>query len=178
MVTINSFPNEAGLNKKNKGYLEYFNKRLGRTPNLLVAMMHSDQALSTYYTFHSRKTSLSKREIEAITLTVSQHNGAMYCLSAHTMIAKLNGFSDENILELRRASASFDGKLEALVKLAVYLARHTNSIDNSLLDNFFAAGYTKEHLIDMLQVIGDTVITNITGKVFQIPIDYPLAEEL
>src|SRR5690348_11733591 len=115
MLPINNLPNRTGVNKKNKDFLEYFNKRLGRTPNLLVAMMHSNHALSTYYTFHSRKTSLSKREIEAIALTVSQLNGAMYCVSSHTMIAKLNVFSDEDILELRNASASFDSKLDNLV---------------------------------------------------------------
>ena len=175
---INGLPSETGIGKKNKEFLEYFNKRLGRTPNLLLAMMHSNSALSSYYPFHSRKTSLSKREIEAIILTVSQYNHAMYCLSAHTMIARLNGFSSEEILELRRGTASFDHRLDALVKLAGYLTIHPDSIDNKLIDNFFAKGYTKEHLIDVVQVIGDTFITNITGKVFQVPIDYPLAKEL
>lgn len=174
---IKSLPGEAGINKKNKDFTAYFNKRLGHTPNLLLAMMHSDNALSNYYSFHRRKTSLSKREVEAITLTVSQCNHAMYCLSAHTMIAKLNGFSDEEILELRSGAASFDSRLDALVKLAGCLTLHACNINDRLIEDFFAKGYTKEHFMDMLQVIGDAFITNITGNVFQFPIDYPLAKE-
>lgn len=175
---IKSLPDEAGISKKNEGFTAYFNKRLGHTPNLFLAMMHSDNALSSYYSFHCRKTSLSKREVEAITLAVSQCNHAMYCLSAHTMIAKLNGFSDEEILELRGGAAPFDSRLDALVKLTVCLTLHTGgSIDDGLIENFFAKGYTKEHFMDMLQVIGDAFITNITGNVFQFPIDYPLAKE-
>ncbi|WP_298734154.1 carboxymuconolactone decarboxylase family protein [uncultured Chitinophaga sp.] len=175
---MSSLPREETVNSKNRDFIEYFNKRLGRTPNLLVAMMHSANALSAYYPFHSRKTSLSRKEIEAITLTVSQHNGAMYCLSAHTMIAKLNGFSDEEILELRKGSASFNPKLDAMVKLAGYLATHCGSVNNTLLDNFFAAGFTREDFMDVVQTIGDTFIANMTGRVFQVPIDYPLAKEL
>ena len=86
-------------------------------------MMYSDNALLAYYPFHSRKTSLSKRESEAITLVVSQQNNAMYCLSVHTMIAKLNGFSDDEILKLRKGVAPFNSKLDALVKLTGAIAK-------------------------------------------------------
>jgi|GEM_PF-1379546 hypothetical protein len=40
----------------------------------------------------------------------------MYCLSMHTMIAKLKGFSEEEILEIRKGSVSFDSKLNVLVE--------------------------------------------------------------
>ncbi|MGJ1518036.1 carboxymuconolactone decarboxylase family protein [Sphingobacterium siyangense] len=59
---------------------------------------------------------MSKKELEAIALTVSQQNKAMYCLSMHTMIAKLKGFSEEEILEIRKGSVSFDSKLNVLVE--------------------------------------------------------------
>lgn len=178
MLAINNIPHELGISERNRSFLAYFEKRLGCVPNLLRVMMHSENALSAYYPFHNRKTSLSRREVEAITLSVSQYNRAMYCLSAHTMIAKLNSFSDEEILELRRGTASFDNKLDALVRLATHLTKHKSIVDNKLLETFFAERYTKEHFMDMIQVIGDTFITNITGRVFQVPIDYPLAKEL
>ena len=178
MLIINGIPHAIAISEKNRVYLDYFNKKLGHIPNLFAAMMYSDNALSAYYAFHSRKTSLSKRETEAIALTVSEMNKAMYCLSAHTMIAKLNGFSDEDIVELRKGTAPFDSKLNALVKLSGAIARHPDRVNNNLLDNFFAEGYTKEHLIDALQAIGDSIITNITGKVFDVPIDFPPAKQL
>ncbi len=58
----------------NKIYTDYFNKRLGHTPNIYTAMMHSENALNAYYPFHTRKTFLSKREVESISLVVCQQN--------------------------------------------------------------------------------------------------------
>lgn len=178
MLTIDNMFHQIEIGEQNRSYLSYFNKRLGYTPNLFMAMMHSDNALSAYYPFHNRKTSLTKRESEAISLAVSQQNKAMYCLSAHTMIAKLNGFTDEEILEIRKGTALFNNKLNALVKLSKAIAAHPNRLDSDLLDGFFTVGYTQEHLIDTLQVIGDSFITNLIGKALNVPIDYPLAKEL
>ncbi len=69
------------MSEQNSKYLTYFNRKLGRKPNLFLTVMYSNDALSAYYRFISRKTSLSKKELEAIALTVSQQNKAMYCLS-------------------------------------------------------------------------------------------------
>jgi len=51
-------------------------------------------------------------------------------------------------------------------------------VDTSLMDNFLSEGYTPEHLVDVLLVVGDNFITNFTGKVLDVPIDFPLAKEL
>jgi len=51
-------------------------------------------------------------------------------------------------------------------------------VDTVFVDNFFSEGYTTEHLVDVLNVIGDNFITNFTGKVLDVPIDFPLAKEL
>lgn len=178
MLTINKMSSLVMTSGGNRSYLEYFNERLGHVPNLFIAMMYSDNALLAYYPFHSRKTSLSKRESEAITLVVSQQNKAMYCLSVHTMIAKLNGFSDDEILKLRKGVAPFNSKLDALVKLTGAIAKTPDHVDDKLLNTFFAEGYTKEQLIDAIQVVGDSFITNLTGKTFDVPIDFPLVKEL
>jgi AhpD family alkylhydroperoxidase len=115
MLTI-ELPENKKAGQKNKELLEYFKERLGRVPNLYASMMHSENALTNYYQFHTTKVSLSKRECEAIMLVVSQENNSLYCLSAHTMIGKLNGFNEDQITQLRRGVAEFDKKLDALVK--------------------------------------------------------------
>ena len=177
MVSID-IPHLTEVSETNQGYIAYFNKKLGHIPNLFAAMMHSKNALSAYYPFHTRKTSLSVRESEAITLVVSQQNEAKYCLSVHTMIGKLNGFSEEEILELREGTASFDSKLNVLVRLVKNIVEQRGKPDNALLDQFFAEGYTCENLVDALYVVGDNFITNFTAKILDVPLDFPMAEEL
>lgn len=171
-------PHLSEVRELNRNFVKYFNEKLGHTPNLYAAMMHSENALSAYYPFHTRKTSLSIREIEAIALVVSQQNRAMYCLSAHTMIGKLNGYSEEEIMHLRKGSAPFDQRLDILAQLVKNIVEQKGSVDSDKLNNFFDAGFTYENLIDMLFEVGDNFITNFTGKVLDVPIDFPLANKL
>lgn len=172
------FPQMATVSEKNKSYVDYFVEKLGHVPNMFAVMMHSQNALNAYYPYHLAKTSLSKREVEAITLVVSQHNLSKYCLSAHTMIGKLNGFSDMEIMELRGGTASFDAKLNALVSLIKRIVEWQQTIEEDLLKSFFTAGYTRGSLIDALNVVRDNFITNLTAKTLHIPIDFPLAEDI
>ena len=98
MSTI-GIPKLSEVSVENKNYIEYFNKKLGHIPNIYAAMMHSENAFITYYAFHSRRTSLSIKEWEAISLVVSQVNKSLYGLSEHTMIGMLNGFSETEIMQ-------------------------------------------------------------------------------
>lgn len=177
MVQI-EIPDRAALSEANRNYVEYFDKRLGHIPNLYLYMMHSASAFDTFYTFHNRKTSLSLREREVISLVVAEVNKSLYCLSAHTMIAKLNGFDEEQIIQLRQGKADFDPKLDALAGLVKRLAEKANLHLRTELAAFFDAGYTRENLVDVLQAMGENIISNLTAKTLTVPIDFPLAQAL
>ncbi|WP_319480222.1 carboxymuconolactone decarboxylase family protein [uncultured Draconibacterium sp.] len=64
------------------------------------------------------------RKKKAVTLVVSQVNGCIYCLSAHTVLGKMNGFTDEQLLKIRNAKSE-NAKLNALVKLAADFTKKT-----------------------------------------------------
>lgn len=147
-------------------------------PNLLSTLAYSENALEAYINLENSKTSLTKKEIEAVKLVVSEVNSCLYCLSAHTMVAKMNGFTEEQTLEIRGGSAGFDKKLNALVKLAKQLSEKRNAGDGTLVAAFFDAGYSKENLIDMIVHIGDKTISNILHAVTQVPIEFPLAKSI
>jgi len=176
MVTID-IPNGEDLNTENRNFWMYFKERLGRVPNLYASMMHSKNALSNYYQFHTRKVSLTKKEIEAVMLIVSEENQSLYCLSAHTMIGKLNGFSDEQIIQIRQGQVKFDHKLSALVSFAKSVITGKEK-ELNYLENCFNVGYKQENIIDILHIIGDSYITNYTTKVFNVPIDFPIAKKM
>ena len=61
MTTI-GIPKLSEVSIENKNYIDYFNKKLGRIPNIYAAMMHSENAFITYYPFHTHKISLSIKE--------------------------------------------------------------------------------------------------------------------
>ncbi|MFC6100421.1 carboxymuconolactone decarboxylase family protein [Olivibacter domesticus] len=177
MVAI-EMPLLEAVSEANKNYVAYFEKRLGHIPNLFLSMMHSTHAFGNYHHFQGRKTSLSLREREVVSLVLAQCNGSLYCLSAHTMIAKLNGFSDKEVMQLRQGKADFDPKLNALAQLVKAMAEKRGHHIAVELDSFFDSGYTNEQLIDLLHTIGENYISNLTAKTLKVPIDFPLAPAL
>ncbi|SHJ58676.1 carboxymuconolactone decarboxylase family protein [Aquimarina spongiae] len=177
MSTFN-VPTREEVSANNQAIFDNLNKALGFVPNLYATYAHSDTALENYLNFSNAKTSLSAKEKEVVNLAVSQVNECIYCLSAHTAIGKMNGFTDEQILELRAGSASFDAKLDALAKLAKNVTENRGRADQQVVENFLAAGYTKGSLIDTIVLVGDKTISNYIHSTTQVPVDFPVAQPL
>ncbi|MEP3837280.1 MAG: carboxymuconolactone decarboxylase family protein [Algibacter sp.] len=177
MSTFN-VPTREEVSENNQAIFDNLNKALGFVPNLYATYANSDTALENYLNFAKAKTSLSAKEKEVVNLAVSQVNDCIYCLSAHTAIGKMNGFSDDQILELRAGRASFDNKLDALAKLAKNVTENRGKTEANVLENFFNAGYTKGNLIDTISLVGDKTISNYIHSTTQVPVDFPVAQPL
>ncbi|EZH72964.1 alkylhydroperoxidase [Aquimarina atlantica] len=177
MSTFN-VPTREEVNAGNQAIFDNLNKALGFVPNLYATYAHSDTALENYLNFSNAKTSLSAKEKEVVNLAVSQVNDCIYCLSAHTAIGKMNGFTDEQILELRAGRASFDTKLNALAGLAKNITENRGKANQDVVDNFFNAGYSKGNLIDTIVLVGDKTISNYIHSTTQVPVDFPVAQPL
>jgi uncharacterized peroxidase-related enzyme len=161
----------------NQAIFDNLNKALGFVPNLYAAIAYSDNGLGRYLAYQNAKTTLSNKEKEAVNLIVSQVNGCVYCQSAHTVIGKMNGFSDEQLLGIRKGEAT-DRKLNALVRLAAGITKTRGRADAALVDDFFAQGYTNENLVDLILQISDKTAMNYLHNLIQIPVDFPLAPAL
>ncbi len=177
MSTFN-VPTKDEVSANNQAIFDHLEKAVGFVPNLFATYAHSENALKNYLDFSNAKTSLKAKEKEVVNLAVSQVNNCDYCLSAHTAIGKMNGFTDEQILELRAGKASFDSKLDALAKLAKNITENRGNTDAEVLENFFNAGWTKENLIDTISLVGDKTISNYINNTTRIPVDFPLAPSL
>lgn len=171
-------PTKEQVSPANQAIFDNLKGMVGFVPNLYAIFGHSDTALSDYLALQNRKSSIRAKEREVINLVVSQVNNCSYCLSAHTQIAKMNGFTDQQILDIRRADVGFDPKLDALAKLVKSTTENRGHARSEVLDNFFAAGYTEANLIDVVIIIGDKIITNYLHALTDIPVDWPLAPEL
>lgn len=178
MATVINAPTRDEVSDNNKAIFDQLEKGLGFVPNLYASYAHNDTALGDYLTLQNRKSTLKAKEREVINLAVSQVNECQYCLSAHIALGKMNGFSDDQILELRSGHASFDSKLDALAQFAKDITINRGKPSLKALDSFFEAGYTKANLVDVIIVIGDKIISNFIHGVTNVPIDFPVAPEL
>lgn len=172
MSTFN-VPKREEVSTKNQAIFDALEQAVGFVPNLFATYAHSENALGNYLALQNAKTSLKIKEKEVINLAVSEVNTCIYCLSAHTAIAKMNGFTEEQILELRQGFASFDNKLDALARLAKNITENRGATEDVVAENFFNAGWTKENLIDVIVVVGDKTISNYLHKTTNVPVDFP-----
>ena len=152
-------------------------KALGFVPNLYATIAYSDNALPKYLAFQGAKTSLSNKEKEVVNLVVSEVNGCQYCQSAHTVIGKMNGFSDDEVLDLR-AGQSNNSKLNALVVIAKDITENKGRVSPANLEAFYAAGYTDGNLVDVILQVSDKIAMNYLHNLTEIPIDFPVAPAL
>lgn len=177
-MSIFNVPKREEVSTANQAIFDNLEKAVGFVPNLFATYAHSENALGNYLNLSNAKTSLKTKEKEVVNLAVSEVNNCIYCLSAHTAISKMNGFTEDQILELRAGGASFDDKLDALARLAKNITENRGATDAAILDNFFTAGWTKENLIDVIVLVGDKTISNYINNTTEIPVDFPIAQPL
>jgi uncharacterized peroxidase-related enzyme len=170
-------PTREEVSPTNQAIFDSLQNALGFVPNLYATIAHSEKGLERYLAYQNAKTSLSNKEKEAVNLVVSQVNGCLYCQSAHLVLGKMNGFSEEQLLEIRRAKSS-DRKLNALVQLAADATSNKGRASSETVDAFFAEGYTNENLVDLILLISEKTAMNFLHNLTQIPIDFPVATPL
>ncbi len=177
-MTSFTVPTRDQVSENNQAIFDNLQKGLGFVPNLYATFAYNDTALGDYLTLQNRKSTLKAKEREVINLVVSQVNDCAYCLAAHTALGKMNGFTDEQIIEIRGGSASFDAKIDALAKFVQDTTINRGKPQANSVDQLFTAGYDKANLVDILVVIGDKIVSNFLHGVTQIPVDFPAAPAL
>jgi uncharacterized peroxidase-related enzyme len=166
-------PTRDQVSDKNKAIFDYMLSTFGKVPNLYACFAYNETALGDYLALQNRTNTLSAKEREIINLVVSQVNDCKYCVPAHTAVGKMYGFSDDEVLEIRRARISFDRKFDALANFVRETAVNRGRASQNKLDAFFAAGYDQANLVDVMMIIGDKIISNYLHNVIQIPVDWP-----
>jgi uncharacterized peroxidase-related enzyme len=177
-MTAFSVPTRDDVTPDNQAIFDNLKKALGFVPNLYATFAHSPTALGTYLALQNAKSSLRPKEREVINLVVSQVNDCEYCLAAHTALGKMVGFTEAQILEIRRGRASFDPKLDGLARFVREVTEKRGHVSAAATDAFLAAGWSQANLVDAIMVVGDKSISNYLHGATKIPVDFPAAEKI
>jgi uncharacterized peroxidase-related enzyme len=170
-------PSKESVSAENATHFDNLQKALGMVPNLYATIAHSNGGLTRYLSFQTAKTSLTNKEREAVNLVVSEVNGCVYCQSAHTVLGKMNGFSEEEVLNLRSGGSS-NPKLQSLVALAKNITETKGRVSEQYINAFYNAGYNDENLVDVILQISDKIAMNYLHNLTKVPVDFPLAQPL
>lgn len=151
-------------------------KAMGRVPNayatvgthspaVLAAVLANDAVLS--------KSSLSKADVEAIRLAVSEQAGCDYCVAAHTAVGKMAGLTQEETQQVRAGSATGNAKRDALVRFVREVAGSRGTTNASVLNAVRDAGYTDAQVIEALFAVSAINFTNLVNRVNDTTVDFP-----
>lgn len=156
----------------NQKIFDTLKSALGFVPNAYAFLAHSPNALEQYLQYDKGKTSLSAKETEVVHLVTSQVDDCEYCLSAHTAIAKGAGFTDEQIIGIRKGKVPFDAKLEALAQFTCEMVKSRGHVQAESIEHFYKAGYTDENLVDVILSVSKIMVTNLLNNVTRMPVDF------
>lgn len=145
----------------------------GFLPNLLAIQSESPAMLEAYMTLSGifGKTRLSETERQVILMTNNRLNGCTYCMAAHTSLSQMAKIPDDIIEALRGGTPIADAKLEALRVFATRINKNRGWVEQSDLDAFFAAGYDKASVLDVIVGTSLKVLSNYTNHIAQTPVD-------
>ena len=162
-----------------KQIYDSLNQQMGMVPDIMKGLANSPTALKAYTSLNAiiDNGSFSAREVQAGLLAVAQVNQCYYCLSAHSAAAKMLGFSDEEVLALRKGTIE-DPKLRALTRLMREITITRGRPAQEYVDNFFQAGYTKAHFAELMPIVALKTISNYFHHMTDIPVDFPMAPEV
>ncbi|MFU8813819.1 MAG: carboxymuconolactone decarboxylase family protein [Pseudomonadales bacterium] len=147
----------------------------GMIPNLHAVMAESPALLKGYKKLHElfTQTSFTAAEQTVVWQAINVEHGCHYCVPAHTAIAKTMQVSDAVIDALREETALPDARLEALRRFTLRVVRQRGQIAAADLQAFIDAGYSRQHVGEVLLGVAQKVMSNYLNAIAETPVDQP-----
>ncbi len=162
-----------------KDILDGTKAKMGFVPNMYRTMGNSAGYLDSYvhgYKAFRQSSGFTAPEQEIVFLVISGANGCNYCTAAHSMIANKVAKLDESLLEaIRNGHAMADEKLQALAHFTWHVMDSRGLITKDEAAAFFAAGYSEQHILDVILAISVKTLSNYANHVFHTDLDTEFA---
>jgi uncharacterized peroxidase-related enzyme len=162
-----------------KPLLEVSQKSFNFIPNLHGVLAESPQALEAYTALSAlfSATSLSTVEKNVVWMAINVENRCLYCVPAHTGIAKMQGVDAATVEALRNAAPLADKKLETLREFTLKVVRQHGVVGESDVAAFLGAGFTQQNILDVIVGVAHKTISNYVNHFAQTPVDAAFAGE-
>ena len=148
-------------------------KAFGWIPNLHAVMAEAPTVLTAYKQLHElfQQTSFNSAELTVIWQTINVENNCHYCVPAHSMIAKMMSVDPRLIQALVDNEPLPDEKLQTLKDTTLALMRHRGQLTKAELNDFKAAGYGNQQLLEILLGLAQKTISNYTNHLANTELD-------
>jgi AhpD family alkylhydroperoxidase len=169
VYTVDSAPEAS------KPALRDLHAAFGMIPNIAGAMATSPVLINSLVGLFGRVHggSFTEAQIQTLLLTNAVTNACSWAVAFHTALALKEGLDPMEVDTIRAGRSPKDNKLGALSTLARALIEKRGRIDDQGRQQFLAAGFGEEHLLEVIAVVAASTITNYTGNVTNPPLEVP-----
>ena len=146
----------------------------GTTPNMFKTIGNSSAALESMWTSFGAlsKGTLGGRLGEQIAVLVADINRCEYCLSAHHLLGKSAGATEDEMVQAQSGHSS-DPRTQAALDFSAKLVRNRGQVKADDFAALSAAGFTDEGVAEILAHVALNIFTNYTNVAFAVPVDFP-----
>ncbi len=148
-------------------------KAYGFIPNLLGVMAESPVLIKAYMALGKvfEESSFSPTERQVVILTASRFNECRYCMAAHSVVAGMQQIPADVIEAIRNDDPIANARLETLRKTVSAMVEQRGWLSEEDTAAFFAAGYNKAQLLEVIVGISYKTLSNYVNKVAEAPLD-------
>ena len=167
--TIESAP------ERSKPALQQLQSAFGMIPNIAGAMSTSpvliNSLIGLFGNVHGG--SFTEAQVQVVLLTDAVTNACTWAVAFHTALALKEGIDAADVQAIRDGRLPNDSKFAALSALAKTMIEKRGHLDDKDIDRFLAAGFGKDHLLEVIAAVAASTITNYTGSITKPPLDLP-----
>ncbi len=166
---------ESTAPEASKASLAESRKSYAMIPGLHAVMAEAPGLLEGYKKLGElfQNSSLDKDELTVVWQTVNVEHACHYCVPAHTAIAKMMQVDETVTDALRNETPLPNARLEALRSFTLSVVRGRGNVDESEVQAFLDAGFTKRQILEVVLGVSMKVMSNYTNHLAHTPIDAP-----
>jgi len=167
--TIDSAP------ERSKPALQQLQSAFGMIPNIAGAMATSPVLIGSLVGLFGNVHggSFTEAQVQTVLLTDAVTNACSWAVAFHTALALREGIDPSDVQAIREGRLPKDGNLAALSALARTMIEKRGRLDDRDVDRFIAAGFGKDHALEVIAIVAASTITNYTGSITKTPLDQP-----
>lgn len=168
--TLDSAPDAS------KQSLREVQARFGMIPNLAAAMATSPVLIESFIGIFDKVHggSFSEPQIQTVLLTDAVTNGCAWAVALHSALGLQAGLDAADVEAMRAGRSPADKGLGALSTLARTLIEKRGRLGDEDVERFLAAGFSKELLLETINIVAASTITNYVGSVTNPPLEQML----
>lgn len=163
----------ASAPEGSKPALHQLQQAFGTIPNLIGAVSTSPHLINGLVALFGEVHggSFTEAQVQIVLLTDAVTNASPWAVAFHSALALREGIDAADVQAVRDGRPPADRQLAALSAVAKTMIEKRGHLHDDDVEGFLAAGFGKEHLLEVITAVAASTITNYTASITRPPLE-------